>query len=53
MSDACAAIDKRDAHSQAQARRGQSVLPLADFLWFSHSLTAGSVVATRKGQNFA
>lgn len=53
VSDACAAIDKRDAHSQAQARRGQSVLPLADFLWFSHSLTAGSVVATRKGQNFA
>ena len=48
VSNACAANDKRDAHTQAQARRGQSVLPLADFLWFSNSITAGSVI--RKGQ---
>ena len=48
VSNACAANDKRDAHAQAQARRGQSVLPLADFLWFSNSITAGSVI--RKGQ---
>ena len=44
---ACAANDKRDAHSQAQARSGQSVLPLADFLWFSESITASNVIATR------
>jgi len=48
VSNVCAANDKRDAYTQAQARRGQSVLPLADFLWFSNRITAGSVI--RKGQ---